>query len=370
MRQCAAERLPVRGRDKQAGAAIFDNFRHAGDIARNNRHPRSHRKNERQRKPFPKRGEHKHVNRVQQIADVAPHTEEMHPGRQTQRFRPIAQALTKIPVASNEQMHGLQGRCVRERVEQNRVALLLRQSADHPDHGLLGPEIERRANLGACPRRCQARPVDGVADHVDLLRIRMHLPDVGLANRLGHDHDARGAVHQQPLRQGVTATLAVVDVVFRADHNRHARQHRGKTAVQARRQQKGMDDVRLRLAQKPPNASDVPGTAQAWIETERRDWNACRSDLAPDGPKVVDGADHRLKSIGQVPYQVEHQILGAADFECLGDVHHTGAVGAHEAIGFRATANMWRCTSDSNGSIDSTTRSTAASTSRTRSSSA
>ena len=125
-------------------------------------------------------------------------------------------------------------------------------------------------------------------------------------------------------------TLARVDVHFGADHDRHPREHRGETAVEARRQEKRVDDLRPRLAEKPLNAGHVPGPAQARIEAEHSDRDARRANLPADGPKLVDAAHHRLESIGKAAREIEHHLFGPAHLEGVGEVHHANALNGHE----------------------------------------
>ena len=76
---------------------------------------------------------------------------------------------------------------------------------------------------------------------------------------------------------------------------------------------------------------DVERPAQPGREPEHVDRRAGPPDLLADRPGLVDAADHRLEPRRQMPHQVEHHLLGAADHERVSQIDDSNAVTAAHA---------------------------------------
>ena len=106
--------------------------------------------------------------------------------------------------------------------------------------------------------------------------------------------------------------FAFVDVHLGADHDRDVLENRREASVQAPHQEKRVDDRRLYLPQVPANAGDVPWMPQPRRQSEHGHRHSGLANLLADDILVIDAADERLKSRGQMPDEVEHHLFGSA----------------------------------------------------------
>jgi hypothetical protein len=222
----------------------------------------------------------------------------------------------------------------RQRLEQKTVSFLLGQPRDHARDFHVGRESERRphplarSRLFRGPKRI---PVDGVVDDVDLFRVCVNLPGVELTHRSSRRDDAIRSAHQQPFGQDVMPPLAFVDVHLGANHDRHVLEQRREPSVQARRQEKRMENGGPLVTQIAPDAAEVARAAQPGCETEHRYRRSCLADLLADRSRVVNAAHDRLKSRRQMLNQIEHHFFGATDGEGVRHIDHADTRLGHEA---------------------------------------
>ncbi|PYQ90482.1 MAG: hypothetical protein DMG03_00545 [Acidobacteria bacterium] len=98
---------------------------------------------------------------------------------------------------------------------------------------------------------------------------------------------------------------------------------------EAGRQQKRVDDVRLRTAQILADGADVPWPTHARVESQHVDRRPGLANLVADGTCVMNAADARVEAPRQVSYEIEHHFLGAADHERVRQIDHARALHAH-----------------------------------------
>jgi hypothetical protein len=75
----------------------------------------------------------------------------------------------------------------------------------------------------------------------------------------------------------------------------------------------------------------VPGPADAWIQTEHSKGHARLPDFLTDRASLIDARDEGLETIGKMPDQVEHHLFRAAHHEGVGEVQDARAARRHEA---------------------------------------
>ena len=200
------------------------------------------------------------------------------------------------------------------------MPLLLVQAGDHARDSRVARDSDRGAHVVPGHRRRELTPVDGVVDDIDLRRIGVDLTDVEIAHVFRGDHHAIGAGHQHAFGQDVPPELAGIDVDFGADDDRHALEDGGQPSVQAAGHQKRVHDMRPLVAEVPADAADVHRASNPRRQPEHVDRHAGAADLLADRSGLVNAADHRLEPLGQMPHEVQHHFLGAADHEGVRDV--------------------------------------------------
>ena len=159
----------------------------------------------------------------------------------------------------------------------------------------------------------------------------MYLRDIEVTDRLGGDHHPIGAGHQKAFGQRVEGTLSLVDVDFGADHDRHSREDRGKPAVQARREQERVDDLRLNGPKVTRNPEYVARTPHARCEPQDGDRRPGAANLVANRSCLMNAADGRREPARQPSNEVEDHFLGAADHERVSKVDNSNGGGGHAA---------------------------------------
>ena len=211
------------------------------------------------------------------------------------------------------------------------MGLLLGQPRDDASQRRGCRDADRRPQRAGRHRGLQLRPVHRVVDDVYARRVGVHLADVEVAHRFRGDDHAVGSAHQQALGEHMMGSLLLVDVHFGTDNDRHARQHRGGATVQAGSEQECVHDVGLQFTQMPLDPEQVPGPADAWIQTEHPKGHAGLLDFLTDRASLIDARDEGLETIGKMPDQVEHHLFRAAHHEGVGEVQDARAARCHEA---------------------------------------
>src|SRR2546427_592266 len=89
-------------------------------------------------------------------------------------------------------------------------------------------------------------------------------------------------------------------------------------------------DARIasRVAEIPLDPRDGPRAADTGIQAEHGHRRTGSRDLLADRSCFVDAAHERLEALRQMPHEIQHHFLGAADHECVRDIDDADRTGS------------------------------------------